>query len=107
MPKKKTPQKTDEKAKAQRRHARRRAKERLGIDLTPKILKDLLRQIRKARTVVVFRQSNRVVHHRVSIGEQTAIAVYDKGRGAIVTFLTEDMDPRTLFELGAQDFSAW
>lgn len=68
--------------------------ERFSIDLTRQRMQELVRQIRKGESVMVFRQSKGVVHHRVTIGENTAIVVYDKNRGTVVTLMHEESDPR-------------
>lgn len=94
MSRKKRRARRGSKAKSQKRHARRRAEERFSVQLSEQVVAQLIRQIRKGESEPVFRQSNRVVHHRVSLGEEKVIAVYDKLRGTIVTFLYDDDDSR-------------
>lgn len=94
MSRKKRRLKRGAKAACQRRHAALRAEQRFGVELTRKVLEGLLRQIRKGESVVVCRQSRRVVLHRVILGEETAIAVYDRARKTIASLLYEESDPR-------------
>lgn len=72
------------KRKAQRIHAMRRGLERIGV--LPNI-SALVRQIQTGQAQFVRRQSNRVTHWRMEIAGKPVIAVYDKRRKMIVTFL--------------------
>lgn len=84
----------------QRQHAKQRVNERTGISLRTKELKHLIRNIQsgdesKARHMATqsnFRTLWRVLH--VSLGVWFNV-VYDKKRGSIATFLTDDMVKET------------
>lgn len=75
------------KSKNQQRHARRRAMERFGIDLDQNARCSILSQIQNGRSILVRRQSNRVVVHEVTVDSTTMHVVYDKIRKEIVTVL--------------------
>lgn len=79
------------KKKCQQIHASRRAAERLGErisrDSTAKIVKDI--QLGKAK--FIRRQSLRVALFLVSFKGKDVVAVYDKKRHSIATFLTLEM----------------
>jgi hypothetical protein len=68
-------------------HARRRAKERAGIDLTPDLRRQLINDIQKGRAKFMWSQSNRVSVWRVFLAGKKFLAIYDKDRHSIVTFL--------------------
>ena len=74
----------------QKLHAYRRIEQRFGITLSRDEYDDLCAQIRCGRTKGV-RETNRVAHHTVKIRGQTMVAVYDRQRESIVTFLTLEM----------------
>lgn len=80
------------KARAQKNHAKYRLSTRFGIDLNGQEYDDLVRLISGNKAEFVLRQSNRVSHWRVTVKGQTMIAVYDKIRKTVVTFLHEDPD---------------
>ena len=71
----------------ERWHGQVRLAERFGFtaDDLPKIRK----QIRNGESELVKRQSNRVTHHRVFLHGVKMIAVWDKKRREIITFLKE------------------
>lgn len=78
---------TRQKAVAQRAHARRRFRQRFGRALTRDEYDAAVSDIQSGAGEFVFRQSTRVKHWRLTIGEFTdVIAVYDSQRQTIVTF---------------------
>ena len=78
---------------SQKKHALRRCAERLGINLTDKAYNELVDDISNNRAVFHSKQSNRVSRFKVTIDGTEVIAVYDKHRKTIVTFLHENPDP--------------
>lgn len=83
------------KQKRQKRHALRRARERLGVSITEHEYVTMTKQIQSGESECVHEQSNRVTHHRMEFGGEEFIAVYDKSRQTIVTFLTIAMYVRS------------
>ena len=77
------------KSKSQIRHARMRALERFDVVLNDKDYEDLCRQIRKGLSKPVFKQSNRVSIHEVTFQGKIMVAVYDKERKTIASFLPD------------------
>ena len=77
----------------QRRHAQRRARERLGRTFSRIDLARMVEMIQrgKSTSVPLRRPTNRVSGHRLTYEGATVIAVYDRKRRNIVTFLCEDM----------------
>ncbi len=83
----------------QRQHAKQRVEERYDIALKTKELKRLVRQIQgdddtKARHMAT-QSGHRTVWRVWYEGEQWFNVVYDKKRGSIATFLTDDMVKET------------
>lgn len=76
---------------AQRIHSKARFFERFGVRLGDDEVKAVIRAIRNGETRSVGRQSNRVVLHEVCVRGIQAIAVYDKSRKNIATFLSPEM----------------
>lgn len=68
-------------------HARKRAMERIGIDLTPQLRDQLIRDIQEGRCKFLWRQSNRLTVWRVFFNGKKYLAIYDSHRHTIVTFL--------------------
>lgn len=81
------------KADCQRAHAKRRFQERCGIQLTKELRKELLSRIRTGGSEPVESQSLRVKLHRILIGDDYRVVVYDKKRGEIVTVLPNPGEP--------------
>ena len=82
------------KARSQRKHAKQRAFERLQLDLTQRDIDRLAEQIRSGRADVariILKQSNTRSWWRVRYEERWIAVVYDRARGQIVTFLTDEM----------------
>jgi hypothetical protein len=79
----KRPQEKFTKKKAEQLHAQRRLEERFNL----KNVSEAKRLIRLGISTPVFKESNRVVHHRIRLHGQDMIAVYDKRRNEIITFL--------------------
>lgn len=78
---------------SQRQHAIRRCNERLGISLSDHDYDLIVKQIQENEAVFHSKQSNRVSRFKVTVQGVETIAVYDKHRKTIVTFLTENIDP--------------
>ena len=72
-------------------HAKTRFKERYNKDLNSGDYNECIQKIQNNQAEFLRRQCNRVTIWRLKVAGQTAIAVYDKNRHAIVTFLTEEM----------------
>ena len=75
----------------QKKHAMRRFKERFGIELTSSQYKGAIRKIQSGKAKFIERQSVSVTVFKIIVCGIEVVAVYDKSRGRIVTFLTEDM----------------
>jgi len=87
----------------QPRHAKERLESRFGIFMTLAEIERLAVHIRNAGHAgrnedgsieFMLKQSNTRKWWRVRIGEQTAIAVFDKTTQGIATFITEEMAAR-------------
>lgn len=80
------------KKKAQQRHSRRRARERFDFSLDKNSLHSVIKQIQSGEAKFVKKQSLRVKHWLVKLPSGSyAVAVYDKVRKSIITFLTTEM----------------
>lgn len=79
------------KVQAQKRHAMRRFSSRFDYDISEKEYQKLISKIQSGKAEFIDRQSNRISRWKVRLGDITAIAVYDKNRKSIVTFLTTEM----------------
>jgi hypothetical protein len=79
------------KTKAERRHAIRRFAQRFPKELTNHEYDELVRQIQSGRAKFIEKQSNRVSVFEVKTSGITAIAIYDKSRKTIITFITPEM----------------
>lgn len=75
------------KKKSQFRHACRRASLRFGIEITQNDISEIVRMIDQGDGRHLHKQSNRVSHWLIKYREIEFIAVYDKHRKMIVTFL--------------------
>jgi hypothetical protein len=75
------------KAEAQRRHAKRRAKERIGINLDDEFYDELVLMIQRGKAEFAGRDSKAFSKWRFYFNSKPYIAVYDKKRKTIVTFL--------------------
>jgi hypothetical protein len=90
------------KTQAIRRHAIRRAGERYGVDLSPKMHGELSAAIRAnndALAIFAERQSRNKTMWFVKLEQHWTLAIYDKIRGRIVTFLPTSCE---LSERGAK-----
>ena len=92
------------KAKAQTGHALRRAYQRLGLNLNQNDLIEIIRGIQGGKFKCVQIQSNRVSKFKVTVKGVEAIAVYDKLRETLVTFLELNPDPVVKELFGYQEF---
>jgi hypothetical protein len=81
------------KAKQQKAHAKRRANLRMGISLSDNEYNDLIKHIQSGAAKFHSRQSNRISKFIVTINDEDYIAVYDRVRKVIVTFMTINPDP--------------
>lgn len=78
---------------SQKKHAIRRCNQRLGFLLSDNEYDTLVQSIQDGNATFHSKQSNRISRFKLDIRGVEAIAVYDKHRKTIVTFLTEDIDP--------------
>lgn len=76
---------------SQQIHARRRAIERLGLKLGPEDLERVAKFIQSGKAEFIERKSQRVSLHGVSLNGIDCVAVYDKFRKTVVTFLSREM----------------
>ena len=76
---------------AQRSHARRRFDERYDCHLTESIYNEMVWKIQHGEGRHLSKQTNRLSVYSVESPIGDVPVVYDKQRGNIVTFLTEDM----------------
>lgn len=79
------------KTDAEKKHAMRRFAQRFPRELTSLEYDFLVKHIQDGKAKFIEKQSNRVSVFQVKINEVTAIAVYDKSRKTIITFLNEEM----------------
>jgi hypothetical protein len=68
-------------------HARQRFALRFGIEWTPELRKQLVWMIQTGRSTFLEKQSNARSLHRVTVGDQEIVVVYDKIRATVVTAL--------------------
>ena len=80
------------KRKSQLKHSLQRASLRAGADLKQHEYNKLLTDIQDGNAEFVERQSNRVTKFKVELEGKEFIAVYDKHRKVIVTFLYPEGD---------------
>lgn len=80
-----------DKAKCQIKHAKRRAVQRFDISLSQDDIQEMIREIQNSQARFVLKQSHRVSLFEVTAKGKQLIAVYDRQRKTIVTFLTKDM----------------
>lgn len=81
------------KGKSQTAHALRRASQRLGLSLNERDLLDVIQDIQSGKYKCLQVQSNRVSKFKVTIKGVEVVAVYDKLRKTLVTFLELNPDP--------------
>lgn len=76
---------------AQNKHAKKRAEERFGIKLNKTDIHQIVTCIQEKRDNVAFVKalSNRVSVWKIDFNNAVALALYDKHRKNIVTFLPE------------------
>lgn len=76
---------------AQNKHAKKRAEERFGLKLNKTDIRQIVSCIQEKRDSVTFVKtiSNRISVWRVALNDAIALALYDKKRKNIVTFLPE------------------
>jgi len=77
------------KARAQKIHFLRRVAGRTGATLTKDDYERIVRDIQLGRARMVYKQSNRIIHYRVQIGDQERIVVFDNSRKTLVTVIPE------------------
>ena len=78
----------------QRTHAKKRALERFGHEYTKQERLKIIHDIQNGSSEVKFisRFSNRLSTWQIHLGDQIAIAVYDRNTKEIATFLPEHYD---------------
>lgn len=86
------------KSEAQRSHAKRRFSERFDYALAVDEYEDMIWKIQHGEAKHLCKQTNRLHVYRVDSPVGSVLAVYDKSRGTITTFLTDDMEARALME---------
>lgn len=79
------------KALGQGLHAIRRARERFDFSLDYATYQKIGDQIRAGNAKFVERQSNRISLFEVELNGESCVAVYDRKRHTVVTFLTMEM----------------
>ncbi len=79
------------KVESEQKHALRRFSCRFDRDLSIKEYQNIVNLIQSGKAELVDRQSNRITRWKVQIEDINAIAVYDKIRKAVVTFLLPEM----------------
>lgn len=77
-------------------HAIKRLEERYSFVGGKKFLGRIIGEIKGNNSEFIFKQSNRVAIHKVTLDEREFFVVYDKERKSIVTFLTKEMVDNTL-----------
>lgn len=77
----------------QRVHAQRRAKQRYGVELSTRQIKEMARLIRASsdEAELIAKQSLSRKLYRVRYEGNTYNVIYDKKRSTVVTFLTDVM----------------
>ena len=78
---------------SQKKHAIRRCNERLDLQLSDHDYDELVDKIKNNEAVFHSKQSNRISRFKINVKGTETIAVYDKQRKTIVTFLTDEIDP--------------
>lgn len=68
-------------------HAKRRSRERHGISLSDHDYQEIIKKIQNGESEFLEKQTIRVSVHRVEYKDEMFIAVYDKHRKSISTFL--------------------
>ncbi len=79
------------KAKTERNHAIARMSSRFGVNMNRVQYNAMVKSIQDGKAVFLDRQSNRVSRFIVRLGDKEMVAVYDRNRKTIVTFLTMEM----------------
>jgi len=83
---------------SQQAHARQRFFERFGMWIGDITLAHVVRAIQEGRSRPVCRKSKRITFHEVDVGSTRAIAVYDKDRKSVASF----MRPERCWEAGRE-----
>lgn len=85
---------TENKKKTELKHAIKRARQRFGLELKEHHIFEIVKMIQRGEGVYLHKQSDRISHWILNYSGRDMIAVYDKNRGMVVTFLTLEMyDP--------------
>jgi hypothetical protein len=84
------------KAKAQKKHFRRRVENRLGLEITDRVINRVIDDINNHRYISVLKQSARVWEYTMDFMGETCRILYDKTRKMPITILTEDMERREI-----------
>lgn len=72
-------------------HAKKRAWERFGLSLNNDNINDIVKVIQKNEAKFIDRESLRVSRWLLDVSGVTVVAVYDKTRKTIITFLSPEM----------------
>ena len=86
------------KAVCEMRHSQKRAWERFGMRLSDDDYRELCRAVQGGQARFILAQSRRISLHEVQFGGQRMVAVWDKARSRICSFLRPDQ------VLGAPDW---
>jgi hypothetical protein len=73
-------------------HAKRRCLERVGVELSKTLRREIVGKIQSGKLQVVRKQSNRVTVFRHTLNEREFDIVYDNKRHRIVTFLYPEIE---------------
>jgi len=82
---------TKKDSRAQMYHSMRRFKERYGRKLEKNEYREMCLMIKGEQSEFIFKQTCTRILHRLIFSEVYVYVVYDKSRGEIATFLTEEM----------------
>jgi len=85
-----------EKIDGQRIHACRQFKHRFGVDISLDQYVDCKDQIVSGEAEFLGKRTNRISFFSVKVGEFEPVAVYDRRRRSIASFLTQEMAHRVL-----------
>jgi len=90
-----------EKQHTQKKHALRRAKERYGFIINDSLYDQFCAWIRDGKSRLIKKQTHRVSVHEIKHNGNKIIAVYDKQRKSIATFLPPDLKDHEIVFKGA------
>ena len=79
-----TPRRKRTKAENQKAHAKRRAEERFGINIS---ISRVVKMIQNGESRCIRKQNNRLSHHKIVYEGKEMVAIYDRVRKVVTTFL--------------------